>query len=228
MKKCRRLTLLIIGGPGFVSLGQAASIFSSSDLVLGGVRVGDNFEVGVAGFSPDTNNWPPAEPPADLINGLIGGPGEKYLNFAAIDTGIIITPASGLSIVTSMTLWVANDSPERDPASYQVFGTTSPISGPGPFPISDFTLISEGPLSLPEERNLVTDTAGFGEVVSIGDGNAYSSYMILFPTVWDEPFLANSMQLSEIEFDGIAGVPEPGSVSLLLFGLVAFANRRKR
>lgn len=225
----KRTSLILATLAGCLSISQAASIFTPGDPIIGGVLnfAESEFVVGTVGTSPDTNNWPAAEPPSDLINGLIGGGGEKYLNFAAIDTGVIITPAFGPSIVDSMTLWVANDSPERDPASIEVYGSNAEISGPGPFSLSDFTLIVDEDLFLPLERNLTTsDEGGFGdELFGIGDGNAYTSYMIVFPTVEDEPFLANSMQLSEIQFYGI---PEPGSMALLLSGLGFLAVRRKR
>lgn len=48
-------------------------IFAPGDPILGGARVGDNFEVGAIGTAGGVNNWPGAEPPADLIDGVIGG-----------------------------------------------------------------------------------------------------------------------------------------------------------
>lgn len=71
-----------------------------------------------------------------------------------------------------MELWVANDAPERDPASYEVWGTNSAISGTGPFSISDFTEIGSGDLALPDDRDTVNDDSGFSQTVAIGDGNA--------------------------------------------------------
>ncbi|MGI9241886.1 MAG: PEP-CTERM sorting domain-containing protein [Verrucomicrobiales bacterium] len=209
---------------GSVSLSHAVAIFAPGDAVIGGARVASNFEVGVVGTAAGTNNWPGAEVPEDLINGLIGGGGEKYLNFLREDTGIIITPAFGPSIVSSMELWVANDAVERDPASFEILGTNSVISGDGPFAIGDFTLISSGDLALPDTRDTVSDMSGFSQTVAIGDGNAYSTYMILFPTTKG---VGNSMQLSEIQFDGMA-IPEPGSASLLALSLGALLFRRKR
>jgi len=224
MKKCLLPALSLVSS---ISFCDAAGIFAPGDTILGGARVGANFEVGVGGFTEGVNNWPGGEAPADIINGVIGGGGEKYLNFAELDTGVIITPAVGASIVTSMELWVANDSPERDPASFEIWGTNSSILGGGPFDIgSTFTQISVGALALPDARDEIEDTSGISQVVTIGNGSAYTSYLILFPTVKDDAG-ANSMQLSEIQFDGTI-VPEPGSAMLLLLSSGAFFLRRKR
>lgn len=103
-----------------------------------------------------------------------------------------------------MELLVANDAVERDPASFEVWGTNSPIEGNGPFAISLFTLISEGPLDLPATRDTVNDQAGFSEVVEIGNGQSYSSYLVLFPTTKGT---GNSMQLSEIQFEASDAPP---------------------
>lgn len=214
-------TIVLAGG---LINSQGVSIFSAADSIIGGARVGANFEVGTDGTAAGVNNWPSAEPPSDLINGVIGGGGEKYLNFLVNDTGVIITPTGGTSIVSGMELWVANDEVNRDPASYEIFGSNSFAGGAGPFAIADFTPISSGNLALPDTRDTVADASGFSQVVSIGDGNAYSTYLILFPSVKGP---TNSMQLSEIQFEGTF-VPEPGSTSLLAIAMGTLLVRRKR
>lgn len=192
------LSKVLLAGLALTGPVAADPIFAPGDPIIGGARIGDNFEVGQAGFTAGVNNWPGAEPPSDIINGSIGGGAEKYLNFIRLDAGFIITPNSGPSVVSSMELWVANDAVERDPASFEVWGTNSTIEGAGPFPFSEFTLISEGPLELPETRDVVNDQDGFSQVVEIGNGQSYTSYLVLFPTTKG---LGNSMQLSEIQFE---------------------------
>ena len=213
----------------FAALTGAASavaILTPSDEIIGGQLNGANFDVGVEGTIGGVNNWPGAEPPADLINGVIGGGGEKYLNFAELNTGVIITPTVGASIVTGMELWVANDAVERDPASYELYGTNALIASAGPFAVADFTLISSGGLALPATRDQVTDATGLSQVVTFANTDAYTSYMLVFPTVVDAAG-ANSMQLSEVQFDGTI-VPEPSAGLLALLGLAPVVLRRRR
>ena len=60
--------------------------------------------------------------------------------------------------------------------------------------------------------------------MTFNNSEAYTSYMVVFPTVKDEGG-ANSMQIAEIQLDT---VPEPAASSLLLFSLAGFLLRRKR
>jgi hypothetical protein len=229
----------------FVSLGllvtalpaAAVAILAPTDQIIGGQRQGSQFVVGTVGTAAGVNNWPAAEPPSDLINGFKGGAGEKYLNFAELDTGVIITPALGAgvggTILTSMTLSVANDAEPRDPASFELLGTNVTIAGGGPFNMGDFTLIDLDALALPAERDITLDTFAIGQfggntevTVPIGGTVGYTSYMLLFPTVKDAG-LANSMQISELQFDGRV-VPEPGSAALIAAAIGLAGRRRQR
>lgn len=199
--------------------------------------------VGSVGFTADANQWPGAESPEAAIDGQ----GQKYLNFGKFDTGVVVTPGAGATTATRITLWAANDSEPRDPASYVLLGTNSAIPGGGSFDSSLFTLISGGPISLPASRNAggaaALDPANsFSTTFSNTD--AYESYLVLFPTVKDAPN-ANSMQVAEIQlFDGtdtaifapgdsILGVqsastiPEPSTALLSLLGLGAILKRRR-
>ncbi len=236
-------TLLATSAASAVSLlslgtAHAAALLSPGDQIIGGQLSGGQFNVGTAGFSPEVNNWPFFEPPEDLINGTIGGGNEKYLNFGEFNTGVIVTPTgatNGLgSIVTSMELWVANDSEERDPASYELYGTNNSVGGVSSYSIDDFSLISSGALSLPFERDTVADSNGLSQIVNFGNNVAYTSYMLVFPTVKNSD-LANSMQLSEVQFYGTvvsetpAATPEPASIlGLLAVGAVGAGSKLKR
>lgn len=207
---------------------SAAAILSPGDPIVGGVLTDGTFAVGVVGTTGNTNNWPAAEPPDDLINGVIGGGGEKYLNFAKFNTGVVITPISGPSIIQSITFYVANDAKERDPANYVLYGSNSVVVDPSAtsFSLADFTLISSGDLALPDDRNPEPGDSGLSQTVNIGASEAYQTYMLVFPTV-KTPDAANSMQLSEVYFEGRTVVPEPG-VSLLTLTALGLAARRRR
>jgi hypothetical protein len=198
-----------------------AQLFAPTDPILGGEIVAGEFIVGVAGTAGNTNNWPAGESPDHAIDGV----GQKYLNFGREDTGFIVTPASGSSVVESLKFWTANDSEGRDPASYALYGTNGDVSGAGPFALTDFSLISSGDLSLPASRNAGGDAMlldSNSQVVRFSNSDAYTSYLVAFPTVKDGT--ANSMQIAEVQ----ANIPEPTTlgIALVLAGL-AIIRRRK-
>jgi len=92
---------------------RAAHIFTPGDPILA--------------IDPDPG--PPASSPAGeevdkVIDGLTT---TKYLNFGREGAGFIVTPGAA-SIVKSFALTTGNDAPERDPVTYQLFGTNSPIT----------------------------------------------------------------------------------------------------
>jgi len=107
----------------------------------------------------------------------------KYLNFTTSEAGFIVTPSNGSTNATVLRLTTADDSPDRDPASYKLEGANS-SSGP-------FTLISEGSLSLPGARGVTVD-------VPFTNGTAYKSYRLVFPSVKGGSS-AGSTQIAEVE-----------------------------
>ena len=206
------------------------------------------FQVGDAGFVIPGNNWPGGENPTFVIDGF----GQKYLNFGQENTGFIVTPSLGSTVATSLQLWAANDAVERDPASYQVWGTnaTAPagFGSPGDtLPISAFTPISVGDLALPDTRNAGGDAAledANSQTITFENTDAYSSYLVVFPTVKDIG-AANSMQIAEVQlFDAAGGgifapgdaivggqvVPEPSSGllgAMSLLSIMLFVRKRR-
>ena len=124
----------------------------------------------------------------------------KYLNLGENNSGFIVTPAAGSKAVTSLQITTANDFPERDPASYEIYGTNATInSGENSQGTSEaWTLVASGALTLPEERFTA------GEVVSFANATSYKSYKVIFPTVKDAA-LSTAMQISGIQlFDNAA------------------------
>ncbi|MCA9200287.1 MAG: hypothetical protein KDA87_22260, partial [Planctomycetales bacterium] len=79
MKKAVFFMVLAFASPLF-----AQGIFAPGDAVIGGQSDGTNFVAGVSGTAGGVNNWPGAEGPEHLIDGV----GQKYLNFAEFNTGV--------------------------------------------------------------------------------------------------------------------------------------------
>ena len=168
------------------------------------------------------SNFPAAEHAGNAIDAVHT---TKYLNFGEERSGLIITNSSGPVDVNFMKLRTANDSANRDPTSYQLYGTNSPVTS---LPNSNsngtevWTLISEGPLSPP--------TARFADypVVAVNSPTNYTSYRLIFPTVRDAA-TANSMQIADIQFATLASqIPEPTTAALVALGLACVAAVRRR
>jgi hypothetical protein len=176
----------------------------------------------------DCSSSPGGEQPPlalDQVGTLGPPPGgtTKYLNFGEEKSGIIITNSGGPVDVNFMRFRTANDAVERDPASYQLYGTNDPITS---VPNSNsngtevWTLISEGSLSLPEARHTWDD-----EFVAVNSPANYSSYRLIFPTVKNAT-TANSMQIADIQF--YTAIPEPATASLVAIVGLALASATRR
>jgi hypothetical protein len=135
-----------------------------------------------------SNNSPGTE---GVANAIDDGP-FKYLSFAKLNSGFLVVPDNGASIVVGLTLTSANDHPERDPASYMLEGSNDPTNF---LAISDWTPISSGSVPL-------FPTRFHKNYLFFPDNtNAFTTYRLRFPTVVDA-VLANSMQIAEVELLG--------------------------
>lgn len=166
------------------------------------------------------SSYPAAESPARGIDQIAT---TKYLNFGEERSGLIITNSEGPIEVNYMRITTANDAVERDPTSYELYGTNDPIqstehsTGNGG---ELWTLISSGPLSLPDTR------FDGSTVVPVNSPASYTSYKLIFPTVKNAE-AANSMQIADVQF-ATEFIPEPSTVALLAMGLAAVAVSRRR
>jgi hypothetical protein len=184
----------LFGNPGTTAAAEPegetplADVTVPSDPVV--LKSGENDD--------DADAGPP--PGAEGVENAINDTALKYLDFRDLGSGFIVTPSVGATVVSGLRLYPANDSVERDPASYQLLGSTTGPDG-------DFVLISEGPLDLPETRNdagLAITPSVPNQDVRFDNSTAYLSYWILFPTLKDAAG-ANSMQIGEVEFLGTTG-----------------------
>lgn len=192
------------GGVAILSAGQPT------------VGVDDN------GGGGGQSRYPGGEAPANILD---GNPGTKYLNFGKENSGFIVTPEAGASVITGFELWTANDSPERDPATYALYGFNGAVdyANNSLGDLQNWELISSGALNLP------TDRETSGGLMSLANGDAYESYRFVVTSLRDGG-AANSLQFSDIQFYGVV-VPEPSTIAMSVVGL-AFAGwvvaRRRR
>lgn len=143
----------------------------------------DDFVVGI----PNDGNWPGSENPAMVIN---NDPGTKYLHFgvslANPTVGFRVTPIRSKTIVGGMTFETANDSPERDPMTFELYGSNVSINGP-------YVLIASGSTYLDVGRYSMNT-----QPISFQPGGAFDHYQVLFPTLRDTA-TATMMQIAEVE-----------------------------
>lgn len=155
------------------------------------------------------NRWPDGEPPASAIDGFAS----KYLNFEGGNTGILVTPAKGTTVANSIKLWTADDDSGRDPGFYQIFGTNKVLTGTT-FQSEDFTLVSQGMVSLPTLRSTSGKTAldeTRSWTKSFANTQAYTSYLVVFPTV--RGATTTMMQVGDVQLGSAAGgIFAPGDV----------------
>lgn len=211
--------------PISADLSGLSPVFAPSNTIWGGQVADGAFNIGTAGFVIPGNNWPDGENPTFAIDGA----GQKYLNFGQTNTGFVVN--SGASVVQGLTFTAANDAVERDPASYEIWGTNAILDdSEGFFDLAEFTAISTGALALPDSRNAGGDAAldpANQFSVAFDNSTEYSTYAVVFPTIKDLG-AANSMQIAEVQAFGTI-VPEPGTSTLLMLaGLVGLCFRRRR
>jgi hypothetical protein len=131
------------------------------------------------GYIASSMNSPPGE---FFSNAFDGDPTTKYLNFDKLSAGVMIKLSQG-KVISQVQFTTANDSPERDPASFSLFGSNDTSGG--------WTLITSQLIALPNNRLAVSP------VYPINNTEAYVYYNITFPLVKDAG-AANSMQIAEI------------------------------
>jgi len=156
------------------------------------------------GGNASANYSPCGELPPLVIDNNVN---TKYLNFGGnfgpgeSASGFQVTPSIGATIVTGMTFTTANDSPDRDPISYELYGSNETIDGPYELIASGFMMDFAGPNPWPR----FTMNA---EPIVFENKVAYLHYQVLF-TILRNSVAANSMQIAEVELIGLPAVELP-------------------
>src|SRR6266511_2490117 len=136
-----------------------------------------------------------------------GTPATKYLNSAFLyNPGFTVFPTITNVPVRALGLISAEDAPERDPASFVLFGSKDGVN---------FTQIASNAIPPFISRNAI-------QSIEFANTNTYLAYKILFPTVRD-PNSANAMQIAEVELlpnsditsagDGVGFIPLTGQLT---------------
>lgn len=101
------------------------------------------------------------------------------INSGAI-AGLIVTPAAGLTVVSGLRIYTGSDTVSRDPASYELEGSTD--GG------HTYTIISSNAIALSDNRNPLTageapdPLTQYCTEVDFSNTVGYTTYKILFPT----------------------------------------------
>ncbi|MDB2429476.1 hypothetical protein OAK94_00675 [bacterium] len=136
------------------------------------------------------SSYPAAEGPGNVLD---GNSNTKYLNFGRLGAGFIVTPAGGAATLGSVNLTTANDSPDRDPTTIEVYGTNEPIlsvdNSVGQ--AESWTPLASENLALSDNRLTVS------EVISLNITAAYTSYKVIFGNTKG---VGNSMQIADVNF----------------------------
>lgn len=211
-----------VSGSNFVSVVDGASAFQlpkpDSRYPAGEPPV--NAIDGFGAALPSGSNFPAAESPVQLIDGNVAS---KYLNGSGLDSGFIVTPAGGSANVRSFQLTTGNDAPERDPASWQLFGTNAPIvSVNNSYGTSEsWSLIESGSIVMPDARGTLSP------VVTVNNPNSYTSYKMIFTDLKGPA--KNLMQVAEASFftstDGTgADILNPGDAIVGIDATLRYAG----
>jgi len=224
----------------FAALTFAVAVFmaggwsaSAAELLAGGQPIigvaatpgSPTSAIATAGTVAGANNYPVGESPNLAIDGATGS---KYLNFAEVNCGFIITIPGGFTTVTGLQFSAANDASERDPITVTIEGTTAadPLTAATN---ATWTLLYSGASGLAG----VASREGDGAVVSFTNTALFNTYRMLVTSVRSGT-TANSMQFSEIQFFGsivdtaaptvASTIPARGSVVRSLFQIEVFFN----
>ena len=112
----------------------------------------------------------------------------KYLNFSGANSGLMVIPSAGPSLVTQLTFTTANDVPNRDPITYKLEGSKDDGQ--------TFTTIVQSAAT-----NITPQTGRFTKVVAAQFDNKewYNAYRLTFPTLILQ---SDVMQIGEVELLG--------------------------
>ncbi len=129
-------------------------------------------------------------------------------------SGVIVTPAEGSTVVRSIAFTTANDSSNRDPVQYQLFGTNDAISSGqnSAGTAENWTLISSGSTGIAPASAAATARLTTAPLIPLANAAGFTSYKIVFPELRsggdaaNSPSTPNGLQLADIRmFSDVGG-----------------------
>ncbi|MEO6569651.1 MAG: hypothetical protein ABIO94_12875 [Opitutaceae bacterium] len=175
------------------------SVLTSTDKVVGlkqTAKAKPNVLSAPGDYGGDGND----EPPASAID---GDTNTKYFNHVqdgtetpGVNTGLVVTPTAGPTIVTAIQFAAANDVEGRDPVKITLEGSNDPKATEAG--AKDFAVVYEGPSGLEIDPGRTT----FGKVITFDNKVAYQSYRLLITATRATD--ADSTQYAEVKLLGKA------------------------
>ncbi|MBO4797004.1 MAG: hypothetical protein J5553_06435, partial [Verrucomicrobia bacterium] len=182
-----------------LSMGLTVTSFAATELLTTGENV-----IAVGGQLVNNSRYPDKEYPGCVVD---QSSATKYLNYQPSGAGFVVVPTYGATILKSFQMTTANDKPERDPSSYQIFGSNDEITLDDLAAMdntagdqNNWTLIAEGTLALPDDRLTM------GDIIPVSNETSYTAYKVIFPTVKDAS--EGHMQVADIQFYEVES-PDP-------------------
>ena len=181
------------GEPGGVGAITVSNVRVVEPVAMSDVTAPGDIVQGVPNdglMNGDNWGWPGAETPNLAVD---DNTGTKFLHFRGdlMPTGIRITPLNGASVVTGLTFTTANDSPERDPIAFALYGSNSGIDG-------KYDLIAFGDIVDFDQAEAWPRFTMNATPITFDNDVAYAHYEVLFLDVRNAGG-SNSMQIAEIE-----------------------------
>jgi len=172
---------------------QAQNVLSPSDFII---AVDNN-----RNLPGNTNTG--TEGPASAFD---NNDSSKWFSGARQFGGLIVTPSGGPAQVQSLSFTTANDSSNRDPVSFQLFGMNGAVTtvDNGTGLENAWTLIGSGNTGFATSNLPATTRNTIVGPVNITNASSYSSYKVVFPALRNGGDLANApsdaggIQISEV------------------------------
>ncbi len=170
-------------------------------------------------FAPACN-YPANENPSNALDGDVN---TKYLNNDVNRPGFIVTPKAGKTVVKSMKFWTANDAEDRDPKSWELYGTNEEIKSTDKSDgtAEEWTLIASGDVALPATRYAEGPLLAFDNSVS------YASYKLIFPTMKGTALFQIADTLFYSDSEGTANIFQEGDTALAVSSGINESYRSK-